>query len=1100
MFHNLNLKILIAKAALLVFVVGLCPVRLEASQLTLPKPNARLPLSPEFNPPVLAGMKVNPRNPLHLDFILKPSGKSQLQLAVSTSKLVKYFLAALTTPAEDVWVNLSPYEKDRIVPEAFGTTEMGRDLLAQDYILKQITASLIYPDDETGIEFWKQVYRDTAQKYGTSNVPVNTFNKVWIVPDRVVIYENAKAGTVFIKHSRLKVMLEEDYVARKNNKSATSPQGITSEIIRSIVIPRLEQQVNEGEHFAVLRQIYASTILAHWYKHKVKESILNLSFQDQNKTDGLMVQDMLGPQKIYEHYLKAFKQGAYSFIKEEQGPGGAAVTRKYFAGGVAFKLDHAMASNDDVPYDAGAAAGELMEVAVDFVNLSTKKPQKVINAEAKLRMVRLQELLDQREYTSAELVKETGSDLGTLKNDLYHSKLIRHPNLSLQSKRIKIVTNPQFLKDYGSAGVGYLEEDLNHLDNVIAYFKNVGGEPVAKQIDVLLTLSFKGHQIFDKKDASYFIKMGDVYERFLFLKSFMVFKDGQGNEFFSFAEALTLALRVHYKRKEQLFDFVKFAIAVKAPPDLELPLFNREQIKQMLLSVSMTLAEKRDFLIKLLNYRTTDGRLFFNSSAITLLVSAEKKVGEKQAILDYLLSFKNDNGDLMLNGVDVIKIFKMGDNFPKEIFESYIQIARETKLSAKVVISILAQSNHYRRILLQWLDNDFQNLSELTKSKMFQMFSSTLIDEKHLMMLAKPLFLDEAKLEEFKSALSRRLKRSEALLSSLEKVNLSPIHDEKIKELLLSPSFIVRQAIINKIYQYLTKKRRNIFNPQHAEATHEYFDHYNWMRTNAGLENLLRNINLILARKKLYLFVASLDARARTIYEKIGKYRRAGKDDEEIKRLFKKSGYSTAEIAWGLSSHLVDFSLDESNLHERIADTALAEEPEIVRMNQQAVYPVEVSLFGQKRILVYASTIQQVLEGVVQQALSAHLDRNVDHDAMPLIVNALKRNVLEIRLGDSKVKDSDFDAFLSRPVLHSQPIAIDYPDQGDDAMAALEKGGIDLNPDTISTTIEQDGFIVFETDPALLSAFEDIEGVIPSIRRISTLQNLRNFLTTPALK
>ena len=64
------------------------------------------------------------------------------------SRLIKYFFAALTVPEKDLWVNLSPYEKDRIAPVAFARTEMGRDLLAQDYLLKQLTASLMYPDGE----------------------------------------------------------------------------------------------------------------------------------------------------------------------------------------------------------------------------------------------------------------------------------------------------------------------------------------------------------------------------------------------------------------------------------------------------------------------------------------------------------------------------------------------------------------------------------------------------------------------------------------------------------------------------------------------------------------------------------------------------------------------------------------------------------------------------------------------------------------------------------------------------------------------------------------------------------------------------------------
>ena len=68
-------------------------------------------------------------------------------------------------------INLSPYEKNRISPENFGQTEMGRDLLAQDYMLKQITASLIYPEDEIGKKFWKRVYAESAKKFGNTNIP-----------------------------------------------------------------------------------------------------------------------------------------------------------------------------------------------------------------------------------------------------------------------------------------------------------------------------------------------------------------------------------------------------------------------------------------------------------------------------------------------------------------------------------------------------------------------------------------------------------------------------------------------------------------------------------------------------------------------------------------------------------------------------------------------------------------------------------------------------------------------------------------------------------------------------------------------------------------
>ena len=73
---------------------------------------------------------------------------------------------------------------------------MGRDLLEQDYILKQITASLIYPEKQLGKTFWDKVYAKAQQKYGTTQVPVNTFNKVWIMADRAEVFEHNQTAFV----------------------------------------------------------------------------------------------------------------------------------------------------------------------------------------------------------------------------------------------------------------------------------------------------------------------------------------------------------------------------------------------------------------------------------------------------------------------------------------------------------------------------------------------------------------------------------------------------------------------------------------------------------------------------------------------------------------------------------------------------------------------------------------------------------------------------------------------------------------------------------------------------------------------------------------
>lgn len=322
----------------------------SASMLNLPMPGAMVGISPSYVPIAIKGIQVFPDNPLKLDFIIDPanSGLRGEALKIESSKLIKYFLASLTIPEDDHWVNLSPYEKDRIIAEEFGKTEMGRDMLAQDYILKQLTASLIYPEKDLGKSFWNKVY-DKAQKlYGTTDIPVNTFNKVWIVPEKAVVYENKDVA--FVIESHLKVMLEGDYLALKENlkneqmgsnqleaKDVKQLSDVSSQIIKEVVLPEIEKEVNEGENFAPLRQIYYSMILASWFKRNLKKSILGEAYVGKNKIFGIDVDDKQVKEKIYQQYLEAFKKGAFNYIKEDYDETGQeVVAKKYFSGGTAF--------------------------------------------------------------------------------------------------------------------------------------------------------------------------------------------------------------------------------------------------------------------------------------------------------------------------------------------------------------------------------------------------------------------------------------------------------------------------------------------------------------------------------------------------------------------------------------------------------------------------------------------------------------------------------------------------------------------------------------------------------------------------------------------
>ncbi|MBF0571828.1 MAG: recombinase family protein [Candidatus Omnitrophica bacterium] len=393
------------------------PAYAKLSQLQLlglPAPGTMVNLSPAYMPVMIKGVKVHKDNPLLFDFILD-TGKSGLKLDSAgfkseSQKLIKYFLAALTIKEDDLWVNLSPYEKNRMIPQELGQTEMGQDMLAQDYILKQLTSSLIYPEKELGKKFWNNVYTKALQMYGTTDVPVNTFNKVWIVADKAKVLEQNNAA--YVVGSHLKIMLEEDYLALEKHQGQLTqlptrghaPEGdvspstlptneamqlkapqrtnrspsnsFASQIVKEIILPELEKEVNQGKNFTPLRQMFYAMILASWYKLELKESLLNQVYSNKGKTSGVLSDDPKVKEKIYQQYLKAYKKGVFNYIKEDTvaslPPAGRAgegellpIPRKYFSGGLQLGIDHAMQVTH------GPSAGDDLLVSGDMAMVTT---------------------------------------------------------------------------------------------------------------------------------------------------------------------------------------------------------------------------------------------------------------------------------------------------------------------------------------------------------------------------------------------------------------------------------------------------------------------------------------------------------------------------------------------------------------------------------------------------------------------------------------------------------------------------------------------------------------------------------------------------------
>ncbi len=324
-FSGLTAIALVANSGISVYAATSPVPQFDASRLVA--------VSGKFDLPRVKGMEFYTHDPFKFRFVVDEGTEALSPAAfhAECEKIIKYFLTALTLPEDDLWVNLSPYEADRIATPDLAATELGSAMLAQDYFLKQLSSSLTCPQSESGAAYWRLA--GTASGATTAD-----FSKVWIAPAKIVIREGNQRAV--IKESKLKVLMQGDELAmQKNGVGArhASPLGqdATSNLaFKQNILPLIEKDVNEGENFAQLRQIYASVALAQWFKVKLRETAW-AAYLDAKKTKGVESDDPAAKEKIYQRYLQAFKQGAYDLIKKNYDPVRHVQSRRrYFSGGI----------------------------------------------------------------------------------------------------------------------------------------------------------------------------------------------------------------------------------------------------------------------------------------------------------------------------------------------------------------------------------------------------------------------------------------------------------------------------------------------------------------------------------------------------------------------------------------------------------------------------------------------------------------------------------------------------------------------------------------------------------------------------------------------
>ena len=187
-------------------------------------------------------------------------------------------------------------------------------------------------------------------------------------------------------------MLEEDYLAmnsvgtgapiRSKVSNPGEDMGLVTDVIREIIIPAIEHEVNYGKNFSNTRQILHSLVLATWFKRNLKESLLGQFYVGKNKIDGIDIEDKDLKLKIYNQYLKALKKGVFNYIKEEFDPNSQnIIPRKYFSGGAyLLDIDKAMLTTDSL--EGKSAAEENLSENGTFIfvtDLVSSDPQQALN-------------------------------------------------------------------------------------------------------------------------------------------------------------------------------------------------------------------------------------------------------------------------------------------------------------------------------------------------------------------------------------------------------------------------------------------------------------------------------------------------------------------------------------------------------------------------------------------------------------------------------------------------------------------------------------------------------------------------------------------------
>lgn len=241
------------------------------------------------------------------------------------------FFVWLSLTPDTFWVNLNPTEPDRVVDPRLGTTDAGRILLEADLLMKKTAGQLIHPDTPLGKQFWQQLRSSGDQK-------CLSFRQ-WIVPAPATVQQDEQSLTIL--DAPLTVKLESEYLQGKGAQGAASCpapdnsiEAYNEQVLRTLILPRVEKAVNTAPEYAELRQVYLSRVAAEWYRQRSARQPTN--YRDligRNDVRAWPARTGWQPRTVFDRYVDSYRKGEFTATQQQQ-EGRTIVTRTYVYGGV----------------------------------------------------------------------------------------------------------------------------------------------------------------------------------------------------------------------------------------------------------------------------------------------------------------------------------------------------------------------------------------------------------------------------------------------------------------------------------------------------------------------------------------------------------------------------------------------------------------------------------------------------------------------------------------------------------------------------------------------------------------------------------------------